>query len=266
MTRNPFRLAPLFAGAARRAGRARSAPARRNRRRRRPRPAPAAPPRPSTRSARRRRSTRCAPAATRSTPRSPRPACSASTEPFSAGIGGGGFMVIRTARRQGDDDRRPRDRAREPCAPDSFFENGAPLPSTTPATAASRPACPAPSPPGREALRRYGTFSLRERCSPGSASPGEGFTVDQTFVAQTQRQHRLLRRRPVERGDLPRPRRHAARRRQHPAQPRHGTRLRADRRSSAPRASTGARSPTRWPTRRSDPPTPPTPTTCGGPA
>src|SRR5688572_30692713 len=48
------------------------------------------------------------------------------TEPFSAGIGGGGFMVIRTPRgevRTIDG----REKAPEAMRPDSFFENGAAL-------------------------------------------------------------------------------------------------------------------------------------------
>ena len=65
------------------------------------------------------------------------------TEPFSCGIGGGGFMVIRTAggRVTTIDGREAAPMAMHPT---SFWEGTpAPCPSTTRATAASRSVCPA---------------------------------------------------------------------------------------------------------------------------
>ncbi len=72
-----------------------SAPARERRRSSRPRTAAAARRRASTRSPRRPRSTCWPPAATPSTRRSPPPSVLGVVEPYSCGIGGGGFMVIR---------------------------------------------------------------------------------------------------------------------------------------------------------------------------
>jgi gamma-glutamyltranspeptidase / glutathione hydrolase len=106
------------------------------------------------------------------------------TEPFSAGIGGGGFMVIRTARGKVTtiDGRETAPRA---MRPDSFFENGAAL-----AFAAARWSGLSAGVPGtvatwEDALRRYGTMSLRETLEPGIRVAQQGFTVDQTFVDQS---------------------------------------------------------------------------------
>ena len=72
------------------------------------RPGPAARLRPSSGWPHRPRSTCCAVAATRSTPPSRPPAVLGVTEPFSCGIGGGGFMVIQERRAEADHDRPPR--------------------------------------------------------------------------------------------------------------------------------------------------------------
>ena len=62
--------------------------------------------------------------------------------------------------------------------------------------------------------------------------------VDQTFVDQTDAQHPLVRRHPLHGRDLPRSRWHASRRRQRPAEPRHGAHLPAASPAAAPTAST----------------------------
>ena len=108
------------------------------------------------------------------------------TEPFSAGIGGGGFMVIRTPHGKvttidG------REKAPAAMEPGSFIENRhAPRRSTTRATAGCRPACRAPSSSGT----RRSTATARCRCAscsgPASTSPAAASTVDQTFFDQTQ--------------------------------------------------------------------------------
>jgi gamma-glutamyltranspeptidase/glutathione hydrolase len=101
-------------------------------------------------------------------------------EPFSCGIGGGGFMVVRTA--AGDvttyDGREKSPRA---MRPDSFIENGRPLafdPARFSGLSAGVPGTPLT---WSRALNRYGTLSLREALRPGIRAARRGYTVDQTF-------------------------------------------------------------------------------------
>jgi gamma-glutamyltranspeptidase/glutathione hydrolase len=101
-------------------------------------------------------------------------------EPFSCGIGGGGFMVIRTA--DGDvttiDGREKAPRA---MRPDSFMENGEPLdfePARFSGLSAGVPGTPLT---WSRALNKYGTISLRKALRPGIRVARRGFTVDQTF-------------------------------------------------------------------------------------
>jgi gamma-glutamyltranspeptidase / glutathione hydrolase len=101
-------------------------------------------------------------------------------EPFSCGIGGGGFMVIRTA---GGDVTTYDGREKAPGAmrPDSFIENGTALgfdPARFSGLSAGVPGTPLT---WARALRKYGTMSLREALRPGIRAARRGFTVDQTF-------------------------------------------------------------------------------------
>src|SRR5215207_3618925 len=106
------------------------------------------------------------------------------TEPFSAGIGGGGFMVIRTARGKVTtiDGRETAPRA---MRPDSFLENGAALPFAAARYSGLSAGVPGTVATWEDALRRYGTMSLRETLEPGIRVAQQGFTVDQTFFDQT---------------------------------------------------------------------------------
>ncbi len=106
------------------------------------------------------------------------------TEPFSAGIGGGGFMVIRTPRGQvttidG------REKAPYAMRPDSFFENGAALAFDPARWSGLSAGVPGTVAQWDEALDRYGRLSLRQALKPGIDVASRGFTVDQTFVDQT---------------------------------------------------------------------------------
>ena len=102
------------------------------------------------------------------------------TEPFSCGIGGGGFMVIRTA--DGNvttiDGREKAPRAMQPK---SFMENDKPLdfdPARFSGLSAGVPGTPLT---WSRALNKYGTLSLREALQPGIRAATGGFEVDQTF-------------------------------------------------------------------------------------
>jgi gamma-glutamyltranspeptidase/glutathione hydrolase len=101
-------------------------------------------------------------------------------EPFSCGIGGGGFMVIRTA--DGEvttiDGREKAPRAMKP---DSFWENGKPLafdPARFSGMSAGVPGTPLT---WARALRKYGTMSLRRALRPGIRAATGGYVVDKTF-------------------------------------------------------------------------------------
>ncbi len=111
------------------------------------------------------------------------------TEPFSAGIGGGGFMLVYLA----DEDRvvgiDAREMAPAAATPDMFLD---------PATGESIPFYPeritsglAVGVPGtlagwQEALARYGTMSLSEVLQPAIEVAENGFEVTQTFHDQVE--------------------------------------------------------------------------------
>jgi gamma-glutamyltranspeptidase / glutathione hydrolase len=106
------------------------------------------------------------------------------TEPYSCGIGGGGFMTIRTA----DGEITTIDsREESPLAmrPDSFFENGAALAFDPARWSGLSAGVPGTIAGWDRALRRYGTQPLRRTLRAGIRVAREGFTVDQTFVDQT---------------------------------------------------------------------------------
>src|ERR671922_2638808 len=81
------------------------------------------------------------------------------TEPFSCGVGGGGFMVIRTAKGKvttidG------REKATAAMTPTSFWENGAPLPFNDARFSGMSVGVPGTPELWAEALQKYGTITL----------------------------------------------------------------------------------------------------------
>jgi len=107
------------------------------------------------------------------------------TEPFSCGIGGGGFMVIRT-RHGGVTTIDSREESPRSMRPDSFMENGAPLPFNEARWSGLSAGVPGTVAGWQRALKRYGTWTLDRALQPGIRVAREGFTVDRTFVSQTE--------------------------------------------------------------------------------
>jgi gamma-glutamyltranspeptidase / glutathione hydrolase len=107
------------------------------------------------------------------------------TEPYSCGIGGGGFMVIRTA---GGKITTIDGREESPATmrPDSFWENNAPLPFNDARFSGISAGIPGTPATWDLALRRYGTWTLDRALQPGIKVATEGFKVDRTFVSQTE--------------------------------------------------------------------------------
>jgi gamma-glutamyltranspeptidase / glutathione hydrolase len=107
------------------------------------------------------------------------------TEPYSCGIGGGGFMVIRTP----DGEVTTIDsREESPAAmrPDSFVENGTVLAFEPARWSGLSAGVPGTVAGWERALDRYGTWSLKRVLKPGIETARRGFTVDETFVSQTE--------------------------------------------------------------------------------
>jgi gamma-glutamyltranspeptidase/glutathione hydrolase len=105
------------------------------------------------------------------------------TEPFSCGVGGGGFMVVRTA-----DGKVTTIDGREtaPAAMNqtSFWENGAPLPFAAARWSGLSAGIPGTVATWAKALEQFGTMSLAEALRPGIKVAKDGFVVDQTFADQ----------------------------------------------------------------------------------
>jgi len=109
------------------------------------------------------------------------------TEPFSCGIGGGGFMVVRTA---GGPVTTIDGRETAPTAmtPTSFWVGSppAPLPFNDARFSGLSVGVPGTVATWAEALARYGTMTLAQVLQPGIQVARHGFVVDQTFFDQTQ--------------------------------------------------------------------------------
>ena len=106
------------------------------------------------------------------------------TEPFSAGIGGGGFMLVRTPKgRVTTID--GREAAPAAMRPRSFFENDVPLDFSSARFSGLSAGVPGTVATWVRALQRHGTMSLGEVLEPGIEVAREGFRVDQTFFDQT---------------------------------------------------------------------------------
>ena len=104
------------------------------------------------------------------------------TEPFSCGIGGGGFMVIYDAKRRKVDTIDSREAAPQGLAPNAFEQYSADF-------QAARVSGLSVGVPGtvrgwESALKRYGTRSLRSLLRPGERIARRGFVVDKTFSDQ----------------------------------------------------------------------------------
>src|SRR5215212_1764268 len=107
------------------------------------------------------------------------------TEPFSCGLGGGGFMVIRTKHGKvitidG------RETAPDAMTPTSFWENGVPLSFDAARWSGLSVGVPGTPATWEKALKKYGTMKLKDVLKPGIKVARDGFVVDQTFFDQTQ--------------------------------------------------------------------------------
>ncbi|MBW3604325.1 MAG: gamma-glutamyltransferase [Actinobacteria bacterium] len=109
------------------------------------------------------------------------------TEPYSAGIGGGGFMLVYLAesdevvvidgREEAPDDHRFDLDVFAEFADGGFFDAvNSGLSVGVPGTLAT----------WVDALERYGTISLRQALRPGIRAARRGFIVDETFASQTE--------------------------------------------------------------------------------
>jgi gamma-glutamyltranspeptidase / glutathione hydrolase len=105
------------------------------------------------------------------------------TEPFSCGIGGGGFMVLRTA----DGAVTTIDgRETAPAAmhPTSFWENGAPLPFNDARYSGLSVGVPGTVETWVDALDKFGTMSLAEVFAPAIHVARHGYVIDQVWFDQ----------------------------------------------------------------------------------
>ncbi|MFI6443869.1 gamma-glutamyltransferase [Kitasatospora sp. NPDC050543] len=107
------------------------------------------------------------------------------TEPYSAGIGGGGYFVhydVATGRVSTLDGRETASRSADQ---NLFLENGKPLPFNDAVTSGLSVGVPGTSATWEKALQLWGTRSLGEVLKPAERIADQGFTVDQTFQDQT---------------------------------------------------------------------------------
>jgi gamma-glutamyltranspeptidase/glutathione hydrolase len=109
------------------------------------------------------------------------------TEPYSSGIGGGGYMVVYLAREHRVVTIDGRETAPARFRQDSFIDpaTGQPIPFAERVTSGLGVGVPGTLRTWRDALARYGTVALGQALAPAIRVAERGFVVDQTFYDQT---------------------------------------------------------------------------------
>ncbi|MFJ7271676.1 gamma-glutamyltransferase [Streptomyces sp. NPDC099050] len=108
------------------------------------------------------------------------------TEPYSAGIGGGGYFVYYDARSRRVSTIDGRETAPATATPGLFQANGLPIPFAEAQTSGLGVGVPGTPATWQSALETWGTRSLGQLLKPAEKLAREGFTVDSTFRAQTE--------------------------------------------------------------------------------
>ncbi|MGW2189260.1 gamma-glutamyltransferase [Streptomyces sp. NPDC001719] len=107
------------------------------------------------------------------------------TEPYSAGIGGGGYFVYYDAKSRRVSTIDGRERAPLSAGKDLFLEKGKPLPFADAVTSGLSVGTPGTPATWDTALRSWGSRSLGQVLRPAERIARTGFTVDATFRKQT---------------------------------------------------------------------------------
>ncbi|SDY36549.1 gamma-glutamyltranspeptidase / glutathione hydrolase [Amycolatopsis xylanica] len=106
------------------------------------------------------------------------------TDPFSAGIGGGGFLVFYDARTGQVHTLDGRETAPSTADANLFVENGTAIPFAEAVTSGLSVGVPGTPGTWQDALRKWGTRSLSKTLRPAIDLARRGFTVDKTFHDQ----------------------------------------------------------------------------------
>ncbi|MFC9587021.1 gamma-glutamyltransferase [Streptomyces yangpuensis] len=108
------------------------------------------------------------------------------TEPYSAGIGGGGYFVYYDARSHRVHTIDGRETAPATATETLFQENGQPIPFAEGQTSGLGVGVPGTPATWKSALDAWGSRPLRQLLRPAEKLARDGFTVDATFRAQTE--------------------------------------------------------------------------------
>ncbi|WP_438485118.1 gamma-glutamyltransferase [Streptomyces sp. S186] len=107
------------------------------------------------------------------------------TEPYSAGVGGGGYFVYYDARSKTIRTLDGRETAPRTATKDLFLQNGKPIPFADAVTSGLSVGTPGTPATWDSALKKWGSRSLAQVLKPAEKLAADGFTVDPTFRKQT---------------------------------------------------------------------------------
>ncbi|MYT30366.1 MULTISPECIES: gamma-glutamyltransferase [unclassified Streptomyces] len=107
------------------------------------------------------------------------------TEPYSAGVGGGGYFVYYDAKSKTVRTLDGRETAPRTATKDLFLEHGKPIPFADAVTSGLSIGTPGTPATWDTALKKWGSRPLAQVLKPAEKLAADGFTVDPTFRRQT---------------------------------------------------------------------------------